>query len=303
MKLLIIYNPQAGAGRAKKLLPKVAEYLKELGLQSDIKLTEYSGHAVELVRHAELSCYDAIIASGGDGTLFEVINGYFKNPLFNQFQQKLPIGLIPNGTGNAFMKELKLKRNDWKRAIELIGENKQKAIDVGLFTTQKTSYYFLNIVGMGFISEIAEASIAIKWMGNVAYTIATLLKLMNLKSRKTTLTIDGETIERQAVLVEVANSSYTGTSFYIAPKAKVDDGLLDIIILNNISKLKLLRVFKSIYKGEHIHYPEIEYFQAKQIKINDRPSSRLTPDGEILGETPVDFKCLPKAINFLWGNT
>ncbi len=300
MKLLVIYNPQAGAGRAKKLLLDVTQYLKAKGLKADILLTEYSGHAVEIVRQANLSRYDAVIASGGDGTLFEVLNGYFKNPFVSQYQQQIPIGLIPNGTGNAFMKELKLERHDWKKAIDIIAKNSPKAIDVGHFMTQEDNYYFINIVGMGFISEIAEASIPLKWMGNTAYTFATLQKLMKLNTRKVSLELDGKTIERQAVFVEVANSTFTGTSFYIAPKAKVDDGLLDIILLNKISRLKLLRVFKSIYKGEHIHYPEIEYFQAKHIKVVEDPPSRLTPDGEILGKTPAEFKCLAKAVNFLW---
>lgn len=303
MKLLVIYNPQSGAGSAKKLLPKMTKYMAEQGLDAEIWLTEYSSHAVNLVMEADLSLYDAVIASGGDGTLFEVLNGYFKNPFVKNTHNKLPIGLIPNGTGNAFMKELKLERRDWKKAIDIIAKNQFKAIDVGHFTTATESYHFINIVGMGFISEIAETSIPLKWMGSAAYTVATVLKLMKLNTRKMRLEIDGQLMERETVLVEVANSTFTGTNFYMAPKAKIDDGLLDVILLNNISRLKLLRVFQSIYKGEHIHYPEVEYFQAKKIKITEEPSSRLTPDGEILGQTPAEFTCLPKAIHFLWDSS
>ena len=296
MKLLIIYNPHAGNGRAKDLLPQVSAYLKEKQLDADIRLTERMGHAIDIVAEADLSQYQGVIASGGDGTQFEVVNGYFKN----KAKVKPPIGLIPNGTGNAFMKELKLVKSDWKRAIDIIAKNHTKKIDVGHFTTQGESYHFLNIVGMGFVTKVAEASIPLKWMGNSAYTLATLLKLVNLKSHPTKIEIDGNTIERDAVFVMVANSTFTGTSFFIAPKAKLDDGLLDVVILNKISRLRLLRLFTSIYDGSHINYPEIEYIQAQKVKVIDNTGGKLIPDGEILGSTPVELECLPEKIQFLW---
>ena len=296
MKLLIIYNPHAGNGRAKQLLPQVSNYLKEKDLDADIRLTERMGHAVDIAAEVDMSQYDAIIASGGDGTQFEVLNGYFKNESNN----KPPIGLIPNGTGNAFMKELKLVKSDWKRAIDIIAQNKPRVLDVGRFTSQGKSYYFLNIVGMGFVTKVAEASVPLKWMGNTAYTVATLLKLVNLKSQPTKIEVDGELLERDAVFVMVANSTFTGTSFFIAPKAKLDDGLLDIVLLNKISRLRLLKLFTSIYYGSHINYPEVEYLQAKKIKIIEEKPSKLIPDGEILGSTPVELESLPAKIQFLW---
>jgi len=296
MKLLIIYNPQAGAGRAKKLLPKVTQYLQHCSLDAEIQLTKHMGHAIELAANADLSQYDALIASGGDGTLFEVLNGYYQNRSTN----KPPIGLIPNGTGNAFMRELKLLKTDWQKAIDIIALNQAKAIDVGRFISQDKTYYFLNIVGMGFVSEVAQAAIPLKWMGNTAYTAATLQKLVGLKAQKMQLEVDGQLLERNGVFAEVANSTYTGTSFLMAPKAKIDDGLLDLILLNKISRLKLLRLFTSIYDGSHINYPEIEYIQAKQIKISEQTPSKLIPDGEVLGQTPVEFECLAGDIQFLW---
>jgi diacylglycerol kinase (ATP) len=302
MKILVIYNPQAGGGRAAKLLPEVEKYLKAKDIEARILLTKHTGHAVELAKTADISSFDAIIASGGDGTLFEVLNGYFNNPASKGIAptDKTPIGLIPNGTGNAFMKELKLHKSDWKEAIDIIHQAHRKQLDVGHFVTEGKSYYFLNIVGMGFVSQVAQAAIPLKWMGNAAYTVATLQKLLGLKTQKMKIEIDGECIERDGVFAEVANSTFTGTSFHIAPKAKLDDGLLDLVLLNKISRLKLLRLFNSIYDGSHINYPEVEYIQAEKIKISEQYPSKLIPDGEILGKTPVEFECLPAAIPFLW---
>lgn len=297
MKILVIYNPQAANGRAKALLPEIRAYFEDKGLDAQIISTEYPAHAVEIIAKAKLDTYDAVIASGGDGTLFEVLNGYYQNPI----QNKPPIGLIPNGTGNAFMKELKLLSTDWKKAIDIIAQNNPRMIDVGKFITEDKTYHFLNIVGMGFVTEIAEASIPLKWMGNTSYTLATLLKMIFLKSQKMTIEVDGKRLERDGVFVEVANSQYTGTTFFIAPEAEIDDGKLDIIILNKISRLKLLRVFTSIFDGTHINYPEIEYIKAKSIKVIEEKPGKLIPDGEILGSTPVEIECLHKNIKFLWG--
>jgi diacylglycerol kinase (ATP) len=294
--LLVIYNPHAGGGRAKQVLAKIQHYLDSCGMDCKFLLTKHSGHAVDLAKQADLANYSAVIASGGDGTLFEVLNGVMKNPLVD----KPPIGLIPNGTGNAFMKELGLKRGDWRKAIDIIRRDHVKRLDIGRLSCSGESHYFINIVGIGFVSTVAQAAIPLKWMGNIAYTAATLQKLIGLKSQKITLELDGQRIEREGIFVEVANSRFTGTKFLMAPNAKMDDGLLDVVLLNKISRLKLLRLFTSIYDGSHIDYPEIEYFQAKSVKVIEQTPTKLIPDGEVIGPTPADFECIPSAIRFLW---
>lgn len=296
MRILVIYNPQAGNGRAKELLPQIKNYLQQQSLQADIWVTEYAAHGTQLAAEADLSKYQGIIASGGDGTLFEVLNGYY----LNNSGSKPPMGLIPNGTGNAFMKELKLTKGDWRKAVEIIKSGFSRRLDVGRFTTQGKTHYFLNMVGMGFVTDVAEGAIPLKWMGNAAYTVSTLIKMINLKAQKLTLQIDDKMIEREGIFVEVANSTFTGTTFLMAPKAKLDDGLLDVVLLNKISRFKLLRLFTSIYDGSHINYPEVEYLQAKKVTITEENPGRLIPDGEVLGATPVAFECLPKDIEFFW---
>jgi len=296
MKILVIYNPQAGGGRAATLLPEVKQYISDKNIDATFLTTEYSGHAVELAAEVDLHLYDALIASGGDGTLYEVLNGYYQN----ETTDKPPIGLIPNGTGNAFLRELNLQQSDWRQAIDIIAQNKTKPVDVGRYKSEDKVSYFINIVGMGFVADVAKASVPLKWMGNTSYTVATLFKLINLKSQKITIEYDGKTIERDGVFVEVANSTFTGTTFYIAPEAKIDDGLLDIILLKKISRIRLLKLFTSIYDGSHIHEPEIETIKAKKIKVTEEHPGPLIPDGEILGSTPVEFECLKHDIQFLW---
>jgi len=116
MNLLIIYNPQAANGKAEEPCSTIENYLKKKNVRFQLKITKHQWHAAEITQKECFKNYDAIIASGDDGTLFEVLNGYMQNP-----SKKRPaIGLIPNGTGNAFMKELGLRNGDWKKTNDLI---------------------------------------------------------------------------------------------------------------------------------------------------------------------------------------
>jgi diacylglycerol kinase (ATP) len=296
MKILVIYNPQAGNGRARKLLPDIQRYLVEKSISAKFLLTEAHGHAAILAEQADLEQFDAIIACGGDGTVFQVLNGYF----WNTALRKPPMGLIPNGTGNAFMKELGLRKVDWRRAIDIVAAQHTRRLDVGRLQAGEQTRYFLNVVGMGFIADIATKAASLRFLGSAAYTAAVLWKLPSLKVQAVTLEIDGRTLVRRAVFAEVANSTYTGTSFLIAPKAKLDDGLLDVVLLKDISRVGLLRLFRSVYDGSHIRDPRVEYFQARSITITEEFPGCLVPDGEILGKSPARFDCLPGAIEFLW---
>jgi len=153
---------------------------------------------------------------------------------------------------------------------------------------------------MGFIADIAATAARLKWLGNSAYTLAVLLRLPWMKAQRLSLDIDGQSVEREAVFVEVANSSYTGASFLIAPKAKLDDGLLDVVLLRGISRIGLLRLFRTVHDGSHIRDPHVEYLQVRSITVTEPAPGPLVPDGEILGTSPACFECLPGAVWFLW---
>lgn len=296
MKVLVIYNPHAGGGRARRLLPAIRRYLSEKAIAAEFLLTEARGHATTLAEQSDLTPFDAVVAAGGDGTLFEVLNGVLRNP----GTHKPALGLIPNGTGNAFMKELGLRTSDWRKAIDIIALNKARTIDVGRLQAQGQTWHFLNIVGMGFIADIAATAVRLKWLGNSAYTVAVLLRLPWLKAQRLSLDIDGKLVEREGVFVEVANSSYTGTSFLIAPKARLDDGLLDVVLLKRISRIGLLRLFRTVFDGSHLRHPQVEYLQVRSITVTEPIPGQLVPDGEILGRSPASFECLPGAVRFLW---
>lgn len=295
MKVLLVYNPYAGHGRAQKILPEVEACFLGKGIEFELRTTDYHEHGIRIVKEADFSRYDGIVAAGGDGTLFEVINGYFQNPA----AVKIPIGVLPIGTGNAFARDLELYHDHWQDAIDIVALQKPRKVDVGQFRTHGETYYFLNILGLGFVADVTDIAHKLKITGNLSYTLGVLQKTIFLKSFPLTITVDGTTYQRENIFVEISNTRWTA-NFLMAPTAAIDDGFLDVTLLGKLGRIKLLRSFPKIFTGEHIHLHEIETFKAREIIVETGIPKVLTPDGELLGITPIEVKCLHQAIDVFW---
>jgi diacylglycerol kinase (ATP) len=287
LKLLLIFNPHAAMGRAAKMLPRIQSGLGDFAELVTL-VSRHPGHARELVSTTKLTDFDGVVAAGGDGTLFEVLNGLYQH----ERQCRRPLGLIPTGTGNAFARDLGLMPGDWSRGIDIIRAGRLRSLDVGRVESDTETFHFVNIIGLGFPVDALRTSKKLKIFGNSAYTLATLREVLRLKSYRLLIEIDGTRIEEDNVFVEISNTRYTGTSFLIAPAARLDDGLFDITLLRKLPKLRLLRLFPTIYSGAHVGFEEVTTRTASKVKIL-RPQHRLlAPDGELHGETPVTVTCL-----------
>jgi YegS/Rv2252/BmrU family lipid kinase len=295
MKVLLLFNPYAGHGHAGKILSQVERAFKDHDIEFDLKLTNYPGHGIEIVRNADLSSYDGLIAAGGDGTLFEVINGYFQNPA----EKKVPIGILPIGTGNAFARDLKLDNTTWLEAVKIIATGKTRKLDVGKFHSNGQDSYFLNILGLGFVADVTGIAHKLKIFGNFSYTLGVLIRTIFLSADKLSIEIDGQNLELECTFVEISNTRYTA-NFLMAPKAVIDDGLLDVTIARKLTRIRLLKCFPKIFTGEHVLLPEIDSYQAKNIKIVSKKPKVLSPDGELIGTTPVEIECLKQKIEVYW---
>lgn len=270
-------------------------YFLEKEIEFELRTTDYHEHGIEIVANADLSQYDGVIAGGGDGTLFEVINGYFRN----ESKKRIPLGVLPVGTGNAFARDLDLHNTHWKDAVDVIALQSARKVDVGRFTSHGESFYFLNILGLGFVADVTAIAHKLKFLGNLSYTLGVFQKTIFLNSYRLTITIDGEIYVRDNIFVEISNTRWT-SNFLMAPAAEIDDGFLDVTLLGKPGRIKLLKSFLKIFTGEHIYIDEVETFKAKEIKVETAVPKVLTPDGELLGITPIEVKCLHQAIEVFW---
>ena len=291
MKLFLILNPAAGKNKGAKAIEKAIPLLQNRGIQFEVQASESPGHAIQLAQEFEPSKYDGIVAVGGDGTLFEVLNGLLKK--HGTFD--LPIGQIPVGTGNSFIKDLDI--HSIEDAVEKIIAGKTRKIDVGFFKYPEGENYFINLLGTGFVANVAHRAGKYKALGPLSYVLGVFEEVVQLKPVPLEMTIDGKVYQRDYIFTEICNSTKTGGNMIMAPGAKIDDGLLDIILLNNISKFNLLKVFPKIFKGTHIQDSHAETFQGEHIKIVTETPQRLTPDGEVFGTTPIEVSILPNKIN------
>ncbi|MCF6335595.1 MAG: diacylglycerol kinase family lipid kinase [Spirochaetales bacterium] len=290
MKLCLIVNPHAGKKQGLAAAEKASELFKSKNIKFDIKISKKPGDSIKLAEGLKIEDYNGIIAVGGDGTLFEVINGLLKN----RNSISLPIGQIPVGTGNSFIKDLGIVSPD--QAMKVIMAGNTRDIDLGYFTGTSGNFYFANLLGTGFVSNVAYRAGKYKKLGSLSYIFGVLEEVAVLKSVKIELKIDGKDYTRNAVFTEICNSQYTGGDMLMAPGARINDGVLDIVILNKVSRIKLLSLFPKIFKGTHILDPAVEVLHGKKISLKSITPLALTPDGETFGNTPIEVSICPKKI-------
>jgi YegS/Rv2252/BmrU family lipid kinase len=288
LKLLIIFNPKAAHGRSAMRLDQVREQFESLDIEVNIEITLHPGHATELVGNSRLTPYDGVIAAGGDGTLFEVLNGLYRHPE----KDRVPLGLLPMGTGNAFSRELQVDTDGSLSAIDMIKRARLRKIDVAKVSSADSGFYFLNIMHLGFSVAAGLSARRLKILGKSAYTLATLWQVMKMKSYPLTIEVDGESMTVDNIFTSIANTRYTGTHFLIAPEAKIDDGMLDLVMLRKLSRLRVLKLFPTIYEGRHIEHEEISCLKARRIRLISPAGMLLGPDGEFCGTTPAEVTCL-----------
>lgn len=290
MKLLIIFNPMAAHGRSIKKLDAIRTAFERHDIDIEVSNTTGPGSARKLVAEADLAGFDGLIAAGGDGTLFEVVNGLYTHPVC----ERIPLGILPMGTGNAFSRDLSIKADELHDAIDMIKAANTRRIDVAKVETADANFYFLNVMHMGFSVAAGQSAQKMKFLGDAAYTLATLWQVLKLKSYPLEIEVDGQRLHQDSVFTTISNSRYTGAHFLIAPQASIEDGKLDVISLRKLKRLRILQLFPTIYKGTHIEFEEVSSTRAKHISLLSPRGMLLGPDGEFCGHTPAEITCLHK---------
>lgn len=294
-------NPAAGANRTHRKWPGIRSLIERTGLSFDHRLTEGKGHAIELARGAVEDGCRYVVAVGGDGTVHEVANGVLQAGL----SEHIALGVVCTGTGSDLSRSVGVPR-DYEQACAALTSAGRRAIDAGLIEYQKEGRslrrYFLNVAGIGFDATVVEATERMpKWLGGtIPYVTGVVRTFLRYKNKSVEFRIDGGAPERAKVLgIVTANGAYFGGGMFIAPQARPDDGLLDIVIVGDFGKLELARVFPRIYKGTHLGYPKIRLERGSRVGISSPERFLVHADGELLGEGPVGLSVFPEAIRLV----
>ena len=292
-KYYLTVNPYGGGKKGPKILKDVLPLFEQKNIELNIIETEYAGHNRDLANQLNMDGYDGFCCIGGDGTLNEVINGL----LTRKDRLKFPIGLITGGTGNSFMHDLDCL--DPIVAANKIISDKRRFIDVFSCNTDGKTFYGFNILGWGIPTDANILADKLRWMGPQRYNFASIIEVLRHKKRFARVIIDNNSIGADFAFIIGCNTIHTGKGMRMAPLARLNDGLIDLIIVRKVSRFKLLKLFPKVFSGKHIGDPGVDYRQVKQFKIMSEDKSQLNLDGEVLGSTPVEVKILPKEVEIL----
>jgi YegS/Rv2252/BmrU family lipid kinase len=308
-RALLIVNPTSGGGATGRSFGSMKETIERVLGPVDVALTERRGHAVELAREGALAGHRLVIAVGGDGTFNEVVNGLLqaRNGSSSIDADSPRIGMIAQGTGGDFRKALGLDHR-LDRYLEALGSGRERPLDVGKFSGGgKTDHYFVNIlsVGMGGLVDRYVADASRMLGGKAAYFGASVRALINarLGNVKATITHQGKTEQHKirSFMIAICNGRYFGGGMHVAPMAKVDDGILELVALGATSKLGFAITSRAIYTGAHIGQPGTVHLRGEKIVLDlanedARDVFLLDVDGEPMGGLPLTVEIVPKAL-------
>ena len=288
----VIINPAANRGRGNLVGEQALASFVELGIPTR-NLSATSAQAAKDLAIASRDELSGIVAIGGDGTSQLGVN--------IAMETSLPLGLVPAGSGNDQVRELGIELNDPGGAAYNIAEGikKPRKVDVMWVETSYRSFWSFGSISAGFDALCAERANGLKWpKGPNSYVAAMLLELPKFKPIQYRLVADGVERKFKAMLCGVANVKNFGGGMRISPKSEMSDGELEVFILHEVSRPKLLKIFPTVYKGEHIQFKEVEIFKAKEIRI-ENDGFPMTCDGEIIGPAPFNVKIHPAGLSLL----
>ena len=259
------------------------------------KKTKGPGDATEIARNASANS-NIVIAVGGDGTCNEVINGLMITP-----NPEVVFGVIPNGTGNDFVRNF--PSFDPYTFVTAIVENSIKSIDIGKINFDKGSRYFLNVADIGFGASVIETMNRQRSNGiggKISYNLAIIRTFFTY--RKPVITVENEAIdfEGKSMMVIFSNGTTFGHGLQIYPEAKLDSGKLGLAIIGDVSLLEYAKNIGNLKEGKKIVHPEVKYHEFEKIHVTTKDKNLyVETDGEIAGRSSITVEVVPGAIQIV----
>jgi YegS/Rv2252/BmrU family lipid kinase len=292
-KYFLIVNLIAGRGHCRDIFPRVKAELDRRNLSYDTHFTNEPMEAVNVTQMVIEAGFTHIIAMGGDGTINEVVNGIVKSGT------PYPLGVIPAGSGNDFARVTGIP-TDPMEAIELLVSGKERTIDLGYIVDDR---YFVNGVGIGIDAQAARDVLAMNHLrGTTAYLYAAVKEVILFKAFPVKLVGKDWTEEREFISIGIANGKYSGGGFKLAPRAKIDDGLLDIATIEDFpSRIKRLINLPRARKGTHLGLAEVQYHQDHKVTVSSPTKLVAHIDGEVyrLPKSPFEITVAAKMLRVI----
>ncbi|MFC0189587.1 diacylglycerol/lipid kinase family protein [Fictibacillus aquaticus] len=289
-KAMLIVNPSAGKEQSTAYAENAATALEQNGYEVTVKETKGEGCATRFAKEACTEQFDCVVAMGGDGTMNETVNGLAEQPHRPKF------GLIPLGTVNDFARALNIPLKP-EEAIELLKDHGTKAVDIGKINDR----YFMNVVAVG---ALAEATFAVSpeqktKLGPLAYFIEGAKTIKEKQPFDAVIEHDAGRWDGEVLILLIALTNSVGGFETISPDAKVNDGMLHVFIIKDVSFLEFAALLPSLFKGDLKDKKQVEYIQTCSLTLSSSKDMIPNIDGDEGGSLPITVKNLERHLQVI----
>lgn len=284
-RIVVAINPTASFGRGREVGPAVVTTLRGLGHEVTSLIEPDFAQLLDVTRAAVREKPDALVVVGGDGMINLGVTALEGS--------RVPLGIVPSGTGNDMARGLGIPVGNTEAAIEALADALQRpprVIDAGAIGFDGGRARFACILSAGFDALVNERANGMRRpRGRSRYTVALLVELAKLRPIEYTLTLDGVVHRERALLVAVANNLSFGGGMKVAPDAQVDDGLFDVVLVRPLGRLEFLRIYPRVFAGTHITDTRVVVHRAASVRV-EADGVVAYADGERIAPLPVDIE-------------
>ena len=300
-RLAIVLNPAAAGGQGASRVAPALDALSGAGVKFEVFPTTAPGHARALARELALRAFPVVVAAGGDGAVNEVGAGLM------EARTDAALGVLPLGTGNDFAASQGIRH--LPSAVEALRHGRRRTIDVIRFSSSASgvasTHYALLFVGAGFAGDLLRHTtpklkriFGRRW----SYPLGFLRAWLGVRSHAMTLKHDEGEESGRFLLVVAANSEFVGgQSLRPAPGARMDDGVIDLLIVRNVGRWAMLPQFLKVMKGTHGGHPSVRLCRTRRLRVESPHPVGIQADGDLFGSGPLDLEVLPGALSVISG--
>ncbi|MGU3291228.1 diacylglycerol/lipid kinase family protein [Williamsia sp. M5A3_1d] len=296
--VVALVNPTSRNGAAMATAREAIAAMTARGMTVDARSGSSAADAALIAREAvtqaadPTSGLDAVVVIGGDGTIGPVLDAARGT--------HVRVGLIPAGTGNDHARALEIPTRDIDGAIDIIASGHSRRCDLARLTVGATTSTFGTVAAIGLDAAVTERAVGMAHpRGQARYALAAVAEIAALRPRRFRVTVDGIVHEMDLVMASVGNTPSYGGGMRICPQARIDDGLLDVTLVEHTSRRRLLRLFPTIYRGTHVTHRGVHTLRATTVTVEAAEPTPVSADGELLGVTPVTIEIDASAMDFL----